>query len=141
MEKKDYLSMMDRFSVLQDREKPYRKELIGFVNEAFNMHGNEFVLKPSDDYETWEEADEMEEGLVVENHFPTYFEIEDKRGIVHEIYPTRIYRKDASGLDYIDGYDYKDCEFTEDWFLDSSTETLESIAYFINAVLEQEMNL
>ena len=138
MEKKDCLNLMKRFSVIQDKETLYRMELISFIEEAFGKNNNEFVLKPCEDYETWEEADEMEEGLVVEEHFSTYFEIEDKRGRMHEIYPTRIFYEDSSRLYYVDGYDYTDCKFTEGWCLDCGTETLESIAYFINAVLEQE---
>lgn len=131
----------EKYQRLQNWESEYRKELISYINEAFAMHGNEFVLKPEGDYETWEEVDEEEQGINVSEHFGTYFELEDRRGHTHEIYPTRIYREKYEGgsfMDYVDGYDLGEGEFVEEWYIDCDKESLESIAYFINAVLEQE---
>lgn len=131
----------EKYQRLQNWESEYRKELVSYINEAFAMHGNEFVLKPGGDYETWEEVDEEEQGIDVSEHFGTYFELEDRRGHTHEIYPTRIYRKVYEGgsfMDYVDGYDLGEGEFVEEWYIDCDDDSLGSIAYFINAVLEQE---
>ena len=131
----------EKYQRLQNWESEYRKELISYINEAFAMHGNEFVLKPGGDYETWKEVDEEEQGIDVSEHFGTYFELEDRRGHTHEIYPTRIYRKVYEGgsfMDYVDGYDLGEGDFVEEWYIDCDDDSLGSIAYFINAVLEQE---
>ena len=45
MEKKDYLNLQSKYSYLQDLQKRYRKELIDFIDEAFEKHGNEFEYK------------------------------------------------------------------------------------------------
>lgn len=132
----------EKYQRIQNWQDEYRKELISYINEAFAMHGNEFVLKP-EGYDSWEEADEEEEGLDVSAHFGTYFELEDRHGYTHEIYPTRIYRKKPGNAltDYVDGYDLNEGEFVEGWYLNCDVESLSSIAWFINAVLEQEQEL
>ena len=142
MEKKDYLSFAGRYALLKNREELYRKELEGFIDDAFKMHGNEFVLKPDDGFETWEEADESDEGLDVCSRFDMYFEVEDKYGHVHMIYPTRIYRTKADyRVEYVDGYDYEECKFVEGWVFVRELDALETVAWFINAVLEQEQKI
>ena len=129
----------EKYSRLQNWEEEYRKELISYINEAFAMHGNEFVLKP-EGHESWKEADEADEFVAIDD-LPTYVMIGDRHGDSHEIYPTRIYRevdKGGSFMDYVDGYDWTDGEFVEGWYPNSYNDDLASIATFIDAVLEQE---
>lgn len=114
----------------------YNRKLVSYINEAFAMHGNEFVLKP-EGFETWEEAGQSEEFSAI-NDLPTYLMKCDAYGDSHEIYPTRVYRKSEQGLIYLDGYDYSDGCFVTDWYTDDFDDDLASIACFINAVLEQE---
>ena len=139
MEKKDYYSLQSKYSHLEDYREQYRKNLLDFINEAFAMHGNEFVLKP-EDCETWEEADEIDQGLNAMDRMPTCLTVYDKHCDTHEVYPTRIYRNEGGYTKYVDGYDYFNCEFTEGWEANSDMESLQAISTFINAVLEQEQN-
>ena len=131
----------EKYKRLQNWEEEYRKELISYINEAFAMHGNEFVYK-CDTHDTWKEKSEDEEDdFDAMNDLPTYVMIEDRRGDSHEIYPTRIYREVHEGgsfMDCVDGYDWTDGEFVEGWYPNSHNDDLASIATFINAVLEQE---
>ena len=139
MEKKDYLNFASRFELVREKEASYRKELDAFIDDAFAMHGNEFVLKPSGEYESWQELVEKEDGIMVENHFSTYFELEDKYGQVQLVYPTRICRiGDKMQIECMDGYDYGEREFVEGLYLDGKLDTLEIVALFIKSVLEQE---
>ena len=118
----------------------YRKELVSYINEAFAMHGNEFVLKP-EEYDTWQEA-LKDEAFDAMDDLPTYVMIWDRHEFSHEIYPTRVYREKEGRLIYVDGYDYTEGKFVEDWFINEGNDDLASIADFINAVFDQEqMNL
>ena len=116
----------------------YRKELVSYINEAFAMHGTEFVLKP-EEYDTWQEASKDEAFDAMED-LPTYVMIWDRHEFSHEIYPTRVYRENEGGLIYVDGYDYTDGKFVKDWYINEGNDDLASIACFIDAVLEQEMS-
>lgn len=127
----------EKYQRLQNWESEYRKELISYINEAFAMHGNEFVLKPGGDYETWEEAVKSDEFCACDD-LPTWLMIWDRHEFSHEIYLTRIYRVSDNGLIYIDGYDNTEGGFVEDWYANDDNDDLSSIATFINAVLEQE---
>ena len=127
----------EKYQRLQNWESEYRKELISYINEAFTMHGNEFVLKPGGNYETWEEAVKSDDFCACE-YLPTWLMIWDRHEFSHEIYPTRIYRVSDSGMTYIDGYDSTEGGFVEGWYANDDNDDLSSIADFINAVLEQE---
>lgn len=139
MEKKDYYSLQSKYSFLQDYLKRYRKDLKDFIDEAFEKHGSEFVLKP-EDCDTWKEADEIDQGLDAMGRIPTFLFIDSKNRSEREIYPTKIYRRNGSDTHYVNGYDYDDCEFVNGLRANDDTDSLESIAEFINAVLEQEQN-
>ena len=60
MEKKDYLSLQSKYALATDYQERYRKELLDFINKAFEMHGNEFEYK-CDTHDTWQEKNEDEE--------------------------------------------------------------------------------
>lgn len=137
MEKKDYYSLQSKYSFLQDYLKRYRKDLKDFIDEAFEKHGSEFVLKP-EDCDTWKEADEIDHGLDAMERIPTVLFIDSKNKYEREIYPTKIYRRNGRDTHYVNGYDYDDCEFVNGLRANDDTDSLESIAEFINAVLGQE---
>ena len=127
----------EKYQRIANWQSEYRKELISYINEAFAMHGNEFVLKP-EDCETWKEAVKSDDFCACED-LPTWLMIWDRHEFSHEIYPTRIYRVSDSGMTYIDGYDNTEGEFVEGWYANDDNDDLSSIADFINAVLEQEL--
>lgn len=127
----------EKYQRIAKWQDEYRKELISYIDEAFTMHGNEFVLKPEGDYETWEGAVKSDDFCACED-LPTWLMIWDRHEFSHEIYPTRIYRVSDSGMTYIDGYDNTEGGFVEGWYANDDNDDLSSIATFINAVLKQE---
>lgn len=127
----------EKYQRIVNWQDEYRKELVSYINEAFAMHGNEFILKPGGDCETWEEAVKSDDFCACED-LPTWLMIWDRHEFSHEIYPTRIYRVSDSGMTYIDGYDNTEGDFVEGWYANDDNDDLSSIADFINAVLKQE---
>ena len=142
MEKKDYLNLQSKYSYLQDLQERYRKELIDFIDEAFEKHGNEFEYK-CDTHATWQAKHEDDDAeFDAMNDLPTYLAIwvEDDGG--HEVYPTVIRQYvDGIGCKHLeaDVWDLNDCCWAKYQQVHSSIEDLQSVAEFISAVLEQEM--
>lgn len=141
MEKKDYLSLASKYSSLSDYQERYRKDLLDFINEAFDKHDNVFDYKcPT--HESWKEKNKDEDDeFDAMDDLPVYLTIwvDDDGG--HEVYPYRIRQSvGCTGCKNIevDGYDWYDCEFVEARESNSDIDTLQSIAEFINAVLKQE---
>lgn len=147
MEKKDYLNLQSKYSYLQDLQERYCKDLIDFIHEAFEKHGNEFEYK-CDTHATWQEKNEDEDDdFDAMNDLPTCITIwvDDDGG--HEVYPTVI-RQYVGDSGYksieVDGWDWYDSDWVECQQVNSTIDELQSVAEFINAVLEQEqesMNL
>ena len=126
----------EKYQRIANWQSEYRKELVSYINEAFAMHGYEFVLKP-EGFDTWEGAVKSDDFCACED-LPTWLMIWDRHEFSHEIYPTRIYRVSDSGMTYIDGYDNTEGDFVEGWYANDDNDDLSSIADFINAVLKQE---
>lgn len=141
MEKKDYLSLQSKYALVTDCQERYRKELLDFINKAFEMHGNEFEYK-CDTHATWQEKNEYEEDeFDAMNDLPVCVTIwvDDDGG--HEVYPTVIRQYgDSFGHKCIeaDGWDWYDSSWVKYQQIHPSIEELQSVADFINAVLEQE---
>ena len=141
MEKKDYLSLQSKYSLAIDYQERYRKELLDFIHEAFEKHGNEFEYK-CDTHATWQEKNEDEEDeFDAMNDLPVCVTIwvDDDGG--HEVYPTVIRQYgDSHGYKCIeaDGWDWYDSSWVKYQQIHSSIDELQSVADFINAVLEQE---
>lgn len=143
MEKKDYYSLQSKYSHLEDYREQYRKKLLDFINDAFEKHGNEFEYK-CDTHATWMEKNEDEEAeFDAMNDLPECVTIwvDDDGG--HELYPTCIRQyESSSGGKYIeaDGWDWYDSDWVKYQQIHPSIDELQSVANFINAVLEQEQN-
>lgn len=142
MDKKDYLNLQSKYSYLQDLQERYRKDLIGFIHEAFEKHDNKFEYK-CDTHATWQEKNEDDDAeFDAMNDLPTCITVwvDDDGG--HEVYPTVIRQYvDDSGYKSIemDGWDWYDGDWVECQQVNSTIDELQSVAEFINAVLEQEM--
>lgn len=144
MEKYDYYHLTSKFTNAEELGERYRKELLDFINEAFEKHGNEFEYKcPT--HNSWKEKNKDEDDeFDAMNDLPTYLSIwpEDDGG--HEVHIYRIRQSVyESGYRFfeVDGWDWNNSEFVEAWEPNSDIDTLQSIATFINAVLEQEQEI
>lgn len=140
MERNDYLNFQSRYSKLTELEERYRKELLDFINEAFEMHGDVFALKP-EGCETWKERSKKLSFMPMDE-LPYYLTIGVDDDNSHEIHICRIHQgTNDLGMQYIevDGWDWHDCMFVERWDAHYDIESLSTIAEFIDAVLEQEM--
>lgn len=141
MEKKDYFSLQSKYALVADCQERYRKELLDFINEAFEMHGNEFEYK-CDTHATWQEKKEAEEAsFYAPDLLPVYLMIEvDDYGRRDEIYIYRIRQTctDSGNRIVVDGYDLCTQHFVLYWDIYSNIESLMAIAAFINAVSEQK---
>lgn len=140
MERKDYLNFQSRYSNLTELEKRYRKELLDFINDAFEMHGDVFALKP-EGCETWKERSKKLSFMPMDE-LPYYLTIGVDDDNSHEIHICRIHQgTNDLGMQYIevDGWDWSDGMFVERWDAHYDIESLSTIAEFIDAVLEQEM--
>ena len=141
MKKKEFLNLQSRYSYLSDCMKRHRKELNDFINDAFEKHGNVFEFK-CETHETWEEREkDPDSEFDAMEAFPTYINVGIDDNYIHEIYPYCIRRTDTV-FGYIsievDGWDWYDSEWVEDLEINYSIDSLESVASFIHAVLEQE---
>lgn len=118
---------------LVDLQDQYRNSLIEYLNGslAFCKDG---VAELSFKYKSWKEAEK--DGEDFDDQFPVAITIEDKHSFNHEIYVTCCYKK--NDLFYIDGYDRTDGEWIEGWYTDSLDSTYESLACFVNHVLNPE---
>lgn len=139
MEKKDYFSLQSKFACLEDCLERYRKELLDFINEAFAMHGNEFVLKPEGDYDTWEER-RKEEDFYAMDELPYYLNIGVDDDNAHETHISRV--RQIERVSYkaieVDGWDWYLNKWVEGCEIHYDIDSLAAVADFINAVLEQE---
>lgn len=142
MDKKDYLNLQSKYTRLQNLMELYRKDLLAYIHEAFDKHGDEFEYK-CDTHATWQEKNQDDDAdFDVMNDLPTCLTIwvEDDGG--HEVYPTAIRQYvDGIGCKHLeaDVWDLNDCCWVTYQQLHSSIEDLQSVAEFISAVLEQEM--
>ena len=141
MDKKDYLSLQSRYSFLQDYEERYRKDLKLYISDAFANYGDVFELKP-EGCETWKKRSKQEDFNAMDE-LPYYLLIGVEDDNSHEIHISRIHQgTNDIGMQYIevDGWDWSENEFVERWDAHCYTESLKTIADFINAVLEQELS-
>lgn len=143
MEKKDYFSLQSKYALVADCQERYRKELLDFINEAFEMHGNEFEYKCDTHQSGIEKKEAEEDSFYAPEFFPVYFMIEvDDHGTRNEIYPYRIGQTctDSGRKIVVDGYDFCTQHFVNKLEVYSNIESLQAIATFINAVIEQKHN-
>ena len=142
MEKKDYLNLQRRYADLKNREEMYLKDLLKYIDEAFDNHDNLFEYK-CDTHDTWEEK-AIDEDFDAMDELPICLTvwIDDDGG--HEIYPISI-RQEVYGSGVkeilVDGWDWYDNDWRKNQQVYPTLSELESIAGFINAVLEQEQEL
>lgn len=143
MEKKDYYHLTSKFTNAEELGERYRKELLDFINEAFEKHGNEFEYKcPT--HNSWKEKNEDEDDeFDAMNDLPVSLEIPVVDDNDHEVYPYRITRTICATYNAIniDGYDWYDSDWVVNMAAIQDIDTLQSIATFINAVLEQEQEI
>lgn len=120
---------------LVDLQDQYRKSLIEYLNSslAFCKDG---VAVLSFKYKHWQDAET--EGDEFADQFPISIAIEDRHGFQHSIYVTKVYKK--NDLFYVDGYDNYDEQWIEGWYTDDFNSTYESLAYFIDFVLNPEVD-
>ena len=124
----------EKYARILNWHDEYLKELWEYINEAFAMHDNVFEYKcPTHD--SWKEADKAGTFDAMED-LPTYLMVDNGLDGLDEVYITRAERTDFSI--YIDGYDHSISEFVTDYYTNSHIDDLQSIASFINAVLEQD---
>lgn len=141
MEKKDYLSLQNKYAHLVDFRERHRKELIDFIKEAFDKYGDTFEYK-CDTHKTWQEKSRDEEDdFDAMNDLPVAFTIwvDDDGG--HEVYPYCIRQKRYANGYFdieVDGWDWYDSDWVKYMNVHDDVEGLQSVAEFINAVLEQE---
>lgn len=90
----------------------------------------------------YKDIDEAESNEVdFYEQFPASVTVFDKHEFHHEILVTKLYKR--NNLFYVDGYDRTDGEWTTFWYTDDSNETWDSLARFVNHVLnpkEEEEN-
>lgn len=141
MEKKDYLSLQNKYKLVAGYQYRYFKTLLDFVNEAFSLHGDEFEYK-CDTHATWQQKNEDEDDdFDAMNDLPGCITVwvDDDGG--HEVYPYRVRRYvDDTGDKTIevDGWDWYESDWVEHQQVYGGTDELQAIADFIVAVLEQE---
>lgn len=141
MDKKDYLKLQSEYSLLQDYEERYRKDLVMYISNAFDNYGDVFELKP-EGCDTWK-ARSKQEDFNPMDELPYYLLIGVEDDNTHEIHISRIHQgTNDFGLQYIevDGWDWSENEFVEKWDAHYDLESLRTIADFINAILEQELS-
>lgn len=138
MEKKDYLSLQSKYSFLTDYQKRYHKELLDFINEAFEKHGNEFKLKP-EGCNSWEER-RKEEDFYAMDELPYYLDIGVENDNAHETHISRVRQIERGNYKAIevDGWDWCRDKWVEGCEIFYNIDSLKAVADFINAVLEQE---
>ena len=139
MEKKDYLNLQSKYSCLEDLYERHRKELLDFIHDAFEKHGNEFEYK-CDTHPSWEAKNEDAEFNAMDD-LPACVTVWVNDDGGHEVYPT-VVRQHVSDTGYksieVCGWDWSDSDWVEYQDVNHILDELQSIACFINAVLKQE---
>lgn len=108
----------------------YRQSVIKFLNDALSFFdGGAAELDVP--YRSYDEADAADEDF--DEQFPASVYIEDRHGFQHEVYVTRLYKR--NDLYYVDGFDNTDGVWITGWYTSSDTATYDTLAYFIDAVL------
>lgn len=141
MDRSDYLNLKKKYSMLQNLKDLYRKDLMLFISNAFENYGDVFELKPAG-CKSWKERSKKLDFMPMEE-LPYYLIIGVDDDNSHEIHISRIHQgTNDLGMQYIevDGWDWSECEFVERWDTHYDIESLQTIADFINAVLEQGLS-
>lgn len=108
----------------------YRQSVIKFLDDALSFFdGGAAELDVP--YRSHDEADAADEDF--DEQFPASVYIEDRHGFQHEVYVTRLYKR--NDLYYVDGFDNTDDVWITGWYTSSDTATYDTLAYFIDAVL------
>ena len=110
-------------------QSEFSSALTDYIEKSLEFLGGVAELK--DYYKTIEEAEEHDMDFI--DQFPISFGLFDKHNFMHDIFIVKVYRK--YDVYYVDGFDNTDGKWVEGWFTDGSVDTKESLAYFIDFVL------
>ena len=122
-------SLNGMFKRTQELYVEQRNLLTEYLDKALQHAGGSIEMTGF--YKDYDEATEND--VEFEEQFPASIIAVDKHTNYHEILVTKLYK--IGDLFYVDGYDRIDGEWTEQWFTDGSNETMDSLACFINHVL------
>jgi len=125
-------SLNRSYEKISDWENQYRIALMKYLEEGLAFCGGKAKLTVK--YNSYEEAEKEDEEF--DEQFPVSVTIEDRHGWRHSIYVTVLYK--SGNLFYVNGYDSTDGGWIEGWYTDDMTNTYESLAYFINQVLNPD---
>ena len=123
-------NLKDDYLRIANWHSQFRKMLTDFLNNALAAC-KDGVEVLDFKYKTYEEADASGEEFY--DQFPICITIVDKHGFNHDIYVTKLYKK--NDLFFVDGYDSSDGEWIEGWYTDNSNDTYDSLCYFLGDVL------
>lgn len=108
------------------------KLLVDFLDEALAVCGG--VVELTGFHKSYEEADDA--GVDFDDQFPVEICITDKHGWNHNIYITRLYKKNSTF--YIDGYDYTDGEWIAGWYVTHTDSMYSDLSAFVQAVINPQ---
>ena len=141
MEKKDYLDFQSRYERLKNCEEIYRKDLLKYINEAFEKHGDVFEMKP-EGCDTWQERQKEEDCNILDelSYYVDLFLCDENNHETH-IYRVSNVESLVGKVIRVDGWDWYDERWIRGCGVHYDLNTLSTIVDFINAVLEQEQEL
>jgi len=122
-------SLNRTYEKLSNWENQYRISLMEYLDKGLAFCNGKAELKFK--YNSYEEAEKDEEEF--DEQFPVSVVVEDRHGFSHSTYVTALYK--VGNLYYVDGYDTSDGEWIKGWYTDDSNDTLDSLATFVNSVL------
>lgn len=112
----------------------YRQSLLDYLKQGLQFCGGKATLEV--ECRSYQQAEDA--GVDFDDQFPIAVSIEDRHSFHHEIYVTSFYW--SNNLFYVSGFDRTDGKWIEDWYTDDSETTYASLAYLLDAVLNQEEN-
>lgn len=124
------VSLTRRYAHLSNWKYEYRKSVIKFIDDVLSFFDGG-VAELAVSYRSHSEAEAA--GADFDEQFPASVYIEDRHSFQHEVYVTRLYKH--NDLYYVDGYDNTDGVWVTGWYTSSDTATYDTLAYFIDAVL------
>ena len=122
-------SLNTTFKKVNELYVEQRRLLKEYLDKALQYAGGSVVMTGY--YEDHDQA--ANNDVEFDEQFPACVTVYDKHCFHHEILVTKLYKH--NDLFYVDGYDRLDGEWTTFWYTDDSNDTLDSLATFVNSVL------
>lgn len=123
-------NLKDEYLRIANWEQQFRKMLTAFLDKALAAC-KDGVAVLDFKYKSFQDAEK--DGEEFYDQFPVCITILDKHGFNHDIYVTKLYKK--NDLYFVDGYDSSDGEWVEGWYTDNGNDTYDSLASFLDVVL------